>query len=258
MSDHSTWLASGSYKKQEVAARLVSSPFAYDSADKICVLQCRPDFWANKSSAWDAAADVFDQRCTSTNCKSWDYASNLDAHTSEVCTACWDTADMSTYASWDGRTSYTEQEVAGRLSPVPFYHDPTTKQCNLQCSTGYWSNSGSAYNTAADVWDQRCTWDNCKHWDYNSSVDAKSCSACWSNSDISTYSGWDARGSYRESEVSGRDLSLPFLHDDNMCILQCAAGYWANWGTAADLISATDPELDQRCTSDNCKTFDAA
>jgi hypothetical protein len=45
------------------------------------------------------------------------------------------------------------------------------------------------------------------------------------------------------------------LLDNDQCTLQCATSYWANLGTA--LIASTDPHLDQRCSSDNCKTFDA-
>jgi hypothetical protein len=38
-----------------------------------------------------------------------------------------------------------------------------------------------------------------------------------------------------------------------MCLLTCATGYWANWGTGDHLIHSTDPAWDQRCSSDNCK-----
>jgi hypothetical protein len=44
------------------------------------------------------------------------------------------------------------------------------------------------------------------------------------------------------------------LLENDQCTLQCATSYWANLTTA--LIANTDPHLDQRCTSDNCKTFD--
>jgi hypothetical protein len=46
------------------------------------------------------------------------------------------------------------------------------------------------------------------------------------------------------------------LLENDQCTLQCASHHWANLGTA--LIAGTDPHLDQRCTSDNCKTFDTA
>lgn len=87
-------------------------------------------------------------------------------------------------------------------------------------------------------------------------MDAKSCNACWTHADISTFSTWDGRGSYLESEVAGRDSSESFRLETAQCILQCATGYWANWDTGSTLISAANPELDQRCTSDNCRTFD--
>ena len=72
---------------------------------------------------------------------------------------------------------------------------------------------------------------------------------------MTIYSGWLGKGSYTDAEVSGRNVETPFELESDVCLLKCVPGYWENYGTG--LISATDPARDQRCTSDNCKTFDA-
>jgi hypothetical protein len=73
---------------------------------------------------------------------------------------------------------------------------------------------------------------------------------------MAVYSAWLGKQTYTETEVTGRLIAAPYRLESHTCLLTCDTGYWANWGTAADLISAANPELDQRCSSDNCKTFD--
>jgi len=77
---------------------------------------------------------------------------------------CWNKADISDYSNWDGRGSFTPQEIQGRLIDEPFKLDDTTKTCALQCSTEYWSNHEATYNKAANGSDQRCNYANCKNW----------------------------------------------------------------------------------------------
>jgi hypothetical protein len=129
-------------------------------------------------------------------------------------------------------------------------------QCNLQCAAGYWANQASTYNTASDALDQRCTWHNCKNWDYNANDPlrtAKTCTLCWDHADISAYATWDAKDSYKDKELVGRDTAEPFRLHTGQCGLQCKLGFWSNWKSAYN--SAPDA-LDQRCTSDNCKDWD--
>jgi hypothetical protein len=129
-------------------------------------------------------------------------------------------------------------------------------QCNLQCAPGYWANQASTYNTASDALDQRCTWHNCKNWDYNANDPlrtAKTCTLCWDHADISAYATWDAKSSYKDKELVGRDTAEPFRLHTGQCGLQCKLGFWSNWKSAYN--SASDA-LDQRCTSDNCKDWD--
>jgi hypothetical protein len=55
--------------------------------------------------------------------------------------------------------------MVGRLTTEPF--SLVSNQCKLNCATGYWSNWQSNYNPSVDPLDQRCTYDNCKNWNYD-------------------------------------------------------------------------------------------
>ncbi len=56
--------------------------------------------------------------------------------------------------------------------------------CKIKCLPDYWSNIASTFNTAADGNDQRCTYNNCKNWDYAAGVtDNKTCTCLLSTSD---------------------------------------------------------------------------
>ena len=125
-------------------------------------------------------------------------------------------------------------------------------QCTLQCATSYWANLTTALIANTDPHlDQRCTSDNCKTFD--TAISPKHCMTCWTQADIATYSTWLGKQTYAETEVTGRLEALPFKLENNICLLTCATGYWANWGTGDHLIHSTDPAWDQRCSSDNCK-----
>jgi hypothetical protein len=149
------------------------------------------------------------------------------------CTECWGSDDISNYSSWDGRNSYYEEEVKYRGDVTPFVLNPSTNQCELQCGQSYWSNWLSTYNPASDIYDKRCTYDNCKNWNYNandSTITAKTCNECWQDSDINPYTSWDAAYSYYEQEVVGRDIRNAFKINTSLsnCELQCSLGYWSN------------------------------
>ena len=73
---------------------------------------------------------------------------------------------------------------------------------------------------------------------------------------MASYNTWLGKQTYAETEVTGRLAAAPFTLESHTCLLTCDTGYWSNWGTGSALIDATDPELDQRCTSDNCRKFD--
>jgi hypothetical protein len=161
---------------------------------------------------------------------------------------------MAIYNTWIGRGSYTQHEVSGRLVALPYKLE--NNMCLLQCDTGYWQNYTTSLVDSTDpTRDQRCSSDNCKRFD-NSKSPAH-CTECWDQPDMTTYSTWIGRGSYVKTEVTHRLLLEPFKLTDSICVLQCTAGSWSNFNKI-DLISTGDPARDQRCTSDNCKTFNVA
>jgi hypothetical protein len=130
------------------------------------------------------------------------------------CTKCWKASDINNYQSWDGRNSYYEEEVRYRVDVTPFLLNPSTNQCELQCGLNYWSNWISSHNPASDIYDKRCTYNNCKNWNYNaddSQITAKTCNECWQDIDMSPYSSWDANYSYYEQEVIGRNPKNAFI-----------------------------------------------
>ena len=93
------------------------------------------------------ASNVWDQRCTSDNCKNWVYAADSDVATK--CTECWANSDIDTYLNFDGKGSYSEQELSGRNTTEPFTKN--SDQCVLQCGIDYWSNWGSTHAPTTNV-----------------------------------------------------------------------------------------------------------
>jgi hypothetical protein len=259
MFPYNSWDARGSYFEQEVIGSFPAEPFILNPSTSQCELECDPKYWSNINSSFNTAADEYDQRCTSNNCKNWDYNANSPQKTAKICTQCWYGSDIFPYRNWDGYKSYTEQEMIGFLKFLPFTHNYVTHQCELRCDPKYWSNWKSGVGQSADEYDQRCTSNNCKTWDYSiSTATAKNCKTCWTEADIFTdYNSWDAKNSYLQQELVGRLQTEPFKLDpiSKKCDLQCQTTYWSNLnsksGKAAD-------ELDQRCTSDNCKNWNYA
>jgi hypothetical protein len=87
------WVGSDTYTDQEVMHRHAASPFTHFASENRCILNCKDHYWSNDSSTYNKASDPLDQRCTSTNCKAWDYAANLASNTPDTCAQCWANAD---------------------------------------------------------------------------------------------------------------------------------------------------------------------
>ena len=232
----------------------------WDLVSSQCKLNCGTGYWANWESTYNSkGTDVWDQRCTSFNCKNWNYGSELPANTAKTCTICWDWADITDYANWDAKSTYKEQEMTGALQSKPFSVDLTTKNCELHCAAGYWSNWQSKVYPNSDEYDQRCTSDNCKSWNHAADSAAEpstKCTECFTQAEMLIYNNWDARGSYPEFAVEFRKLGTlvgerPWELTSNECILHCQDGYWSN-------ISIVTNVLDQNCIYDNCKTWNTA
>jgi hypothetical protein len=68
------------------------------------------------------------------------------------------------------------------------------------------------------------------------------------------YNNWDGRVSYTERSIEYRDEDTPFTFDEfkKACRLNCDTGYWSNYDSQHNKSSN---QLDQRCTSNNCKLF---
>jgi hypothetical protein len=245
---YETWDGRETYTKQEVRYRDTTE--SWNLVESECHLQCTTNYWSNWGSTWNSASgNVRDQRCSSNNCKMWAYGTADSALTADTCTVCWAETDI-TGGSWDARPSYSEREISGRFLFTPFILNHTTAKCELQCRTGYWSNQNS-WDPPADVWNQRCTSNNCKTWKYNEvTANPEDCDTCWVEADIGPT--WAARASYLDQELAGRNTATPFSPDGTECRLQCTSNYWTNWK------SSYNPAADvwhQTCTYNNCKEW---
>jgi len=113
-----------------------------------------------------------------------------------------------------------------------------------KCQEGYRHNIGTNFNPSAEKVLKKCIYDVCKVEDPST---PEKCTTCWENSDIKNYYSWDARGSFTEGAIQGRDTSEPFKLEKDRCNLQCGDHYWAE--------TTRDP-FKQRCNYSNCKTWD--
>ena len=107
---------------------------------------------------------------------------------------------------------YTEQEIFGVNVETPFTLNDTTKFCEINCKTGFWSNINSSYNKADDGNDQRCTSNICKNWDYenlkqNDEDKYNICSECWGINEINDYNNWAAKSHFTEQEIAFVDVN---------------------------------------------------
>jgi hypothetical protein len=257
ISAYATWDAKDSYKDKELVGRDTAEPFRLHTGQ--CGLQCDSDYWSNWQSTYNSASDAHDQRCTYNNCKSWGYANADLAKTAKTCTLCWTEPDVSDWSNWDVSHAYSRASVFGRDASEPFRLN-TNKECELVCKAHYWSNlQATTGNPAADFNDQKCTSTNCKLTDYTVSKNTgEECTVCWDDDDIKVYNKWMGRSSYFEEETRNRLASQPFSLNSmtKKCELQCATNHWSNW--KSQYKSAGNDQYDQRCTSDNCKTWDYA
>ena len=106
----------------------------------------------------------------------------------------------------------------------------------------------------SDTNDQRCTYNNCKNWQYDDIVstpklEATTCNECWTDEDIKLLL-WDGKPSYPKDNTQFRlpEESFKLDTNSNKCILQCKAGYWSNYNSEIDANV-------QYCSSDNCKNW---
>jgi len=123
-------------------------------------------YWSNVRSTHTTTTETIKFKCSPDECKLW---KPEDESVMNECKECWIETDLEDYVNWDGRGSFNLQEIYGRDKEQPFELDSTTKTCALQCKDGFWSNHDSTYNKAAFGADQRCSWANCKNWDYSGS-----------------------------------------------------------------------------------------
>jgi len=82
-----------------------------------------------------------------------------------------------------------------------------SKVCEIQCKEGYWANTISYYNKSVDGNDQRCTYNNCKNWDYDDitsvpRMTAKTCKLCWDKDDVA-HPDWTVKSTYNAQELIG-------------------------------------------------------
>jgi hypothetical protein len=87
---------------------------------------------------------------------------------------------------------------------------------------------------------------------------AKHCTRCWTNTDIVSAGGWDAKINYTDEELSGRSMATPdsafvLNPSTDQCELACGEGFWANIHSRHNKAAS---EYDQRCISHNCKSWD--
>jgi len=133
MSEFDKWLPNQKYNKQDLVGlytnnkshKETDSPFTIDSFEESCLLKCDDTYWSNTKSKNYPSSSAFDQRCTSNNCKVFDNDKQIHTKTQlfKPCKDCWDQSDLSwnsdknsldIYDKWDGKASYTWEELKGR------------------------------------------------------------------------------------------------------------------------------------------------
>lgn len=224
VADYDNWGGKTVYTTDEVHGIHPDTPFSlhnnisvFDNGTNICEMQCKAEFWSNARSSYNRLSFGNDQRCTFGACKNWDYDNirDIGENVWNLCTECWGAGELSYYAGWDGKVGFTEEEVANAHEKEPFtrrYDGDTRGHCELKCKSEFWSNYNSSFNKASDINDQRCTYDNCKNWDYTDTTSdpkptAKTCNTCWSTDDVAS-STWPAKKTYGKN--SGWHTTEPF------------------------------------------------
>jgi hypothetical protein len=108
----------------------------------------------------------------------------VNLNTAQKCSECWTQSDLEIYPEWPGNAVYTEKEIEGMVKTKPFELKYPEMVCRLNCTDGYWGNLESTRKAAVDSNDQRCSYDNCKDWDFAGGIlSAKECTTCWEEQD---------------------------------------------------------------------------
>jgi hypothetical protein len=193
------------------------------------------------------------QRCTSDNCKAYDWSDTSESNSSKKCTKCWDASEMLPYHEFKGKSSYAEIDIASRDPYSPWILNPVTSKCELACTRGYWSNANSTVNKKTDPLFYHCSSDNCHTWNTGLATDSpEKCQTCWDKAQVDTWGTWDGRKSYSPEAIAGRDPEQPFKPVANQCLLQCKQHYRSNW-YASVKYEPTTSVLEQKCIMNNCK-----
>jgi len=124
------------------------------------LLKCSVGYWANSESINYPNSSINGQKCTSVNCKTYDYEKEIftNAQLNKPCKECWDKNDLSwtsnkdimiKYENWDAMSNYKWEELSGRDLDNPFvkktkfvdnYEVKTADICELNCKVGFWQD----------------------------------------------------------------------------------------------------------------------
>jgi len=78
--------------------------------------------------------------------------------------------------------------------------------------------------------DQRCTYNNCKSWDYwSGAVSAKDCNACWETEDLKENDWYDLTR-IPKIQIEARNELKPYYYNPyaRRCELNCKDNYWSS------------------------------
>jgi len=165
--NYDTWPGSVTYHRNDLRGIYTEHPYKLESTySQKCEPLCDVNYWTNVRSKHTPTQETILFKCSPDQCKLWEPE---DETAVNECKQCWDKDDVNDYSNWDARGSFTPQELVGRNTDEPFKLDATTKTCALQCKVGYWTNHVSTFNQMSNGSDQRCTYANCKNWDYDGS-----------------------------------------------------------------------------------------
>jgi hypothetical protein len=145
--NHDDWDAKSSYSVMFIGGILHEEPFQLLPETNVCKMRCK---WGWVSS-W--APTPNDQRCISANCKTVDTEP-------DICTSCFNEADLSDWEKWQGKDVYPKEWLEGRVVNDPWKLVST--QCLLNCDTGFRFNSIVNYKPISNVFYWKCLYNNCK------------------------------------------------------------------------------------------------
>jgi len=245
MEDWDKFVANSAFDEKHLTGRYTDdgqhedtqSSYELDQNTETCQLKCNSGFWATSSSVRYPSTDIFSQRCVSNNCKDYDYTKRKFTETAifKPCSECWDQNDLNwtdnvntdnLYNQFDGKGSYTREELKGRVIATPFkkverinlQNGDSVDVCELQCRQNFWQDYKECEGTYVDIEgnnactmskfnpsSQRCTYDNCKNWDSTHPNSVENCSTCWSDIDLKHYKKFKGKNSYKMHAIMGRN-----------------------------------------------------